>query len=537
MEPLRRSPSPYFYYGLLLLVIVFFGLLRWHFRNCPLERDEGEYAYAGQLMLHGVPPYQSLYTMKLPGTFAGYAAIFALFGQTFAAIHLGLLVLNAATILLMFLLSRRLFGDLAGLVAAASYALLSTSSSVIGFAGHATHFVVFFAVAGVLVLLSALARNHLWLFFASGLLFGFAFLMKQPGIVFAIFGLIYVAYVEWQRPDRRSSALVCKESFLAIGVVLPFFLTCIAMAAVGAFGQVLVLDVQLRSGIRQHAQPGRRAGCPADHSSSGRAACRVGLGTGGSRRDHDPVGPKGARTAFLLITFLVLSAISVCPGWYFRQHYFVLLLPAISLLVGVAISSLSERLWEKNHSTLWAAVPSLIFVVVFVNTLYAQRGFLFAPNPLAACRSIYSPNPFEEAVAVADYIKQHAAPDARIAVLGSEPEIYFYSGHRAATGYIYTYGLMEPQPYALEMQKQMISEIERAQPQYVVLVNVPQSFGRLPTSNKHIFYWIDSYLASGYQLVGIADISAETKYVWGDEASMYQPRSSSVIKVFKRNGT
>ena len=32
----------------------------------PLERDEGEYAYAGQLMLQGIPPYEFAYNMKLP---------------------------------------------------------------------------------------------------------------------------------------------------------------------------------------------------------------------------------------------------------------------------------------------------------------------------------------------------------------------------------------------------------------------------------------------------------------------------------------
>lgn len=38
--------------------------------TAPLERDEGEYAYAGQLMLQGIPPYQLAYNMKLPGTYA-----------------------------------------------------------------------------------------------------------------------------------------------------------------------------------------------------------------------------------------------------------------------------------------------------------------------------------------------------------------------------------------------------------------------------------------------------------------------------------
>ena len=36
----------------------------------PLERDEGEYAYAGQLMLQGIAPYKLAYNMKFPGTYA-----------------------------------------------------------------------------------------------------------------------------------------------------------------------------------------------------------------------------------------------------------------------------------------------------------------------------------------------------------------------------------------------------------------------------------------------------------------------------------
>ena len=75
------------------------------------------------------------------------------------------------------------------------------------------------------------------------------------------------------------------------------------------------------------------------------------------------------------------------------------------------------------------------------------------------------------------------------------PEIYFlFRPASPATGYIYTYGLMEPQPYALKMQQEMIAEIEAAQPEYIVFVGVPQSFGQVAgTSEGYIFRWIDSY--------------------------------------------
>src|SRR5437899_1091529 len=74
------------------LTILFVVVVRVRLREMPLERDEGEYAYAGQLMLQGVPPYQDAYNMKLPGTYAAYALIMAVFGQSAAGIHFGLML-------------------------------------------------------------------------------------------------------------------------------------------------------------------------------------------------------------------------------------------------------------------------------------------------------------------------------------------------------------------------------------------------------------------------------------------------------------
>ena len=65
---------------------------------------------------------------------------------------------------------------------------------------------------------------------------------------------------------------------------------------------------------------------------------------------------------------------------------------------------------------------------------------------------------------------------------GSEPQIYFYSHRHSATGYIYTYPLMEPQKYARQMQSEMIHEIESAQPKYLISITMSLSWLRLPQS-------------------------------------------------------
>src|SRR5262245_26996730 len=119
------------------LAIIVFGLvlaIRIRLLGIPLERDEGEYAYAGQLILQGIPPYKLAYNMKFPGTYAAYALIMSVFGQTIDAVHLGLLLVNAATIALIFFVGRRLINTMAGITAAASYAVLSVSPSVLGLA-------------------------------------------------------------------------------------------------------------------------------------------------------------------------------------------------------------------------------------------------------------------------------------------------------------------------------------------------------------------------------------------------------------------
>jgi len=169
------------------LAVIVFGVvlaIRIRLLGIPLERDEGEYAYAGQLILQGIPPYKLAYNMKFPGTYAAYAAIMSIFGQTIFAIHLGLLLVNAITIALIVLLGRRLMNSTAGIAAATTYAVLSVSPSVLGLAAHATNFVMIAVLGGTLLLPNTTDRQAFRRLFASGLLFGVGMLMKQPGIFF-----------------------------------------------------------------------------------------------------------------------------------------------------------------------------------------------------------------------------------------------------------------------------------------------------------------------------------------------------------------
>ena len=615
------------------------ALLRIHLIDTPLERDEGEYAYAGQLMLQGIPPYQLACNMKLPGTYAAYALILAAFGQTIAAIHAGLLLVNAGAIVLIYLLGRRLYSVAAGLAAGGAYALLSVGAGVLGTQAHATHFVVLAALGGVLLLLRYSESGRLWTLWWSGLLFGLAFLMKQHGIFFGIFGAGYLAATgKWKKLPL----------FLA-GAVTPFGLTCLILWRAGVFGQFwswtftyashYVSENSLSDGaaalaetfgpiLRQGAglwalaavglmlagrgwrwgrrcrlpsnlvpletaqgadssrlcsatdtasrpsvdAAGRSAQChlfsrqPTSAQSVGRtpwswprghpdplvdllAFCtrlissvraagrgRRGAPWAGTRGSAPPVPVRERQVALgrsarattspqtgdiFVPALLLCSFAAICPGLYFRAHYVVLMLPAVALLAGSCVRG---------------RVSACLFAAALVVSVVTQREFLFRMNPVEISRELYGLDPFPEAIRVGAYIRGHTAKNALIAVLGSEPEIYFYAHRHSATSFLYTEPLVEPQPFALRMQNDMVRELERAAPAYVVRFPIEETLSLGPGSPTRLYDWWADYGPKHYQLVGIADIlpDGSTVYRWDAAAEAYRPQSLYHLAVYRR---
>jgi hypothetical protein len=529
----KSKRSPYWKYGLVFLIILLAALIRLRLLGCPLERDEGEYAYAGQLILQGIPPYQLAYNMKLPGTYAAYALIMAIFGQTPNAIHIGLLLINASSALLIYFLGARLFGTSAGLVACASFVFLSVGQSVLGTAAHATHFVILPALGGTLLLLKAIEQRRTSTFLWSGLLFGLAFVMKQPGIFFVVFAMLYYSWCEWRARPVNWRSLAARGGLLSLGALMPFGLTCLMLRAAGvierfwfwtfSYAREYATNLTVSQGIQKFS-----AMAPKIVDSFVLIWVIAGVGLVALICDR-----KAREKIPFLLGLLLFSFLAVCSGFYFRQHYFILMLPAVALLAGFAVSFM-EQYFQRTGSLVF--VPLLAFIAALGFSISQQSAFLFEMDPVGACRAMYGLNPFPESLEIAKYLQDHTSAAGRVAILGSEPQIYFHSRRHSATGYIYTYGLMEEQKYALRMQKEMISEIEKARPEYAVVVNVPSSWLLQANSETAIFTWANQYLQNQYTLDGIVDILSEdqTVYRWGDEAIDYQPRSPINLSIYKR---
>jgi hypothetical protein len=540
-EPLQ-SPGPVFSkdfvtrnytWGLLLLILLVAVALQVHLLDVPLERDEGEYAYAGQLMLQGFLPSTKVYNMKMPGIYGAYALLMAIFGQTPTGIHLGLMVVNLATIVFLFLLGKQLLDRTTGLIAAVSFAVLSVSQSLHGVFANAEHFVILPAVAGMFILLRAADSRRPLPLFSSGLLFGLAFLMKQHGAAFIAFALVYLIY-EGRRTQPSLKPILTNIIVFLAGAVFPFTLTCLFFLAAGVFDKFWFWTFTYAREYVSLVSPAQGLKIFIHNLStivSSAPFLWVLAGWGVLALFIDQ---KAKQRLFFIGTLLIFSFLAITPGFYFRLHYFVLLLPAISLLIGVGISTM-ERLLSRVSQRAGKIIPVAIILLALLSTVYHQRLFLFDVDPAMASRLTYGGNPFPESLKIAQYLKKHTSKEDTIAVVGSEPQIYFYAHRHAATGYIYLYPLMEPHPYAERMQEEMIREIEASRPAYLVFANIPASWLARPGSPQLIFNWFERYSSEFYDCVGVIDIKSLnlTEYHWGKAAEVCQQSSPSVY-VFKR---
>ena len=518
-----------------ILITILISFIRFGLIDVPLERDEGEYAYFGKLILEGIAPYKIAYNMKLPGTYVMYSLFMGVFGTSVSGIHFGLIIMNAATMLFLFFGFRKLFNGPIAFVTSSVYGLMAISPAFLGFAAHATHFVNLFVAIGILFLANYFDKGKSKFAFLTGVMLGIAFLMKKQAVFFIIFGAIAILMPLIMHRPRSIKNIFLNGIIYSAGVILPYILTVLLLLTAGAFDKFWFWTVK--------------------YASKYAAGVSFSKGMENLIGVFKPMwnefeffwilffagiiitGFSGWSTRQKLIAWLfaLFAFFSICPGLHFRPHYFISLLPAVGLLGGISLYYLQTLLSRFMKAKVAASISFILLIIAGATALSGDKEYYFAPDPIEVSKNVYGLNPFIESLEIAKYIEANAGPQDKVAIIGSEPQILFYANRRSATGYIYTYPLVEINDYNIKMQEEMIAEIEKSDPKIVVYCNVTSSWLRKPGSPELIFEWNNKFLKKSYELTGVVDMfdSGQTIYKWENDARAYQRKGEHIL-IFRK---
>lgn len=500
-----KSGEKLFFFLVLILVI----LIRWRYVNTPFERDEGEYAYAGWQILTGKMPYANFYNMKLPGVYYMYALIFKFWGYSVASVRFVLLFLNLLSAFFIFKTGQLFKG---GWVAAAVFLLMSLGYEGQGVMANCEHFVVFFAVWGLWYLYSS---QKLLSVVVGGLLLGTSFLMKQHAVVFGLIAFLWILQKNWS--DVPKMILLVRLGLFCTAYLTPLSILIFFIYQEGIFQQFYFLTVEYASAYSALSQPSLKYISNfkfifADNIGFWLLFFYVMVRGFKQKKQLTSIETPIISFTYLSISF-GLSFLGVCPGWHFRPHYFQLIFPFAALIVAYGWS-----VWQFRIRLFSYILPKVaILAVCFILSLTLRFDYFFLKTPRQLVQDLYQNEFFSDTYDIGQYLKQNTQPTDRIALFGNEPQIWFYAQKQAASGYIYTYPLVELQPFASTMTEQYIAETERSQPEWLIYSNISKG-----TSNKNTLNRLDTWwflLSKNYTTQGVLYQKTKTEgdMQWGNK--------------------
>jgi hypothetical protein len=211
-----------------------------------------------------------------------------------------------------------------------------------------------------------------------------------------------------------------------------------------------------------------------------------------------------------------------------------LLAPFAALLAGWTWKTFQDYFQNKKR---WMRISVSIAVFIGAFGMLGHMAWLsFQKTPMQICRMVYGSNPFPEYPMIADYVQKRTRPEEKIAILGSEPSLYFLMNRRPATPYLCVYEMVKPHSFARSMQEEAIRCIEKERPPFMILVDLQTSWEIRPESDRMIFQWFEIYTPKHYELDGVIDLVSEANTVarWGSDAQTYRPQSNRTLKIFRR---
>jgi len=212
-----------------------------------LYEDDGLWFTAGEEILRGKALYRDIYFDKPPGLALVYAALFWIFGAHILTVRLFTILYSVAISGVLYKFGSRLYGRPTGLLAAAMFAVFSTTYSAGHFQGLNTDLLMALPyTAGALMMAGSLCWSSTeakarWHALAGGALAGVAFQINPKGVFDLVFYAVLLGasrvLMNRRRAAQDSAAPEESPSLSELPPVRPIWLFC--LAAIGFVGGAL----------------------------------------------------------------------------------------------------------------------------------------------------------------------------------------------------------------------------------------------------------------------------------------------------------
>jgi hypothetical protein len=532
------SKEEKFTYLLLAGIILLVVMIRSNFLDIPFERDEGIYGYNGKLALEGKAPYKDFYEQKFPGLFYFYAVMVAIFGDTVRGLHTGFMILNIGTILFVFAAVKRLFSPMAAVVSAFTYAIVSMTPNLSGFTVQSEHGVAFFSAMGIYFFTLVRSNPSFRNLFIMGIALGAAFMTKTTGI-FLLFwgGLAVIADFLLSEEKRTVKEFFRRTIIFSSGAVLITGFLFLIVIAKGSLQEMLfwTIDIPKRYVSKVPWEEGKKY---------------LGYSYQAITKEYKWFWMHailGLISVFILsiswrkklpiILLAACSALTIFPGFFFYGHYWIQILPGLAVITGLtfySIVNLLQKSGVKSDKLNYAYV--VIFAVCCLLHLNRLKDYYFNPNYERVLRNVYGNNPFPETAKIADYINNNSQPEDQLVLIGSEPQLYFYTRKRCPSRHAYFSALVDNVAEAKDWQKEFIADVEKAKPRFVIFYNHPLSLLVQKDADQSVFEWYNKYVTENYNLIGLVDMieGYSSTYVWKEQLATYAPQAQNRIYIFEK---
>ncbi len=473
-------------------LIVLFAALRWNNFDAPLTRDEGEYAYAAQLLAHGLAPYEHAFIQKPPLVFYSYwLADFFLPHKFWALRLLACACVAGATILLGFI-ARLEFGKSFALPVMWLVTPMLLLPGINQFTANTEMFMLLPLLATIAIYCHSRRHGHKpghW--FAAGFLGATTLCYKYTALPVLFFVYLVWSVEMWGATNNSRPLLRCWFSALAGGII----------AAAAILGFFLVHDGGKRLWEctvlfnRYYTQT----------NLFGTAAFVSQIQELWSAWWILFLIPwaafwKPSPRIFFWLGMFVCATFATGASAY--RHYYIIMMPFWALLTIVGIHKLVTLIAQNlSRPSEWLA--TLFTAVVVILVIRPDVPWLVRTQESFAEMKLGKWSPFLESPLVAKRVAELSSPRDLVYVAGSEPQILYYAGRFSSTRFITAYPFTyPPAPVAKLYQAEAIRDLKNHPPTLIVLVQSATSWPGQQTAPLDFMVFLNQLLNQNYELVG-----------------------------------